>query len=1373
MPNGDAVEDCDGVCNGNNNNCEDCLGNQNGLAYEDNCGVCDSDLDNDCLQDCLGDWGGIAEVDLCGVCNGDNSSCTDCLGVIFGSAYEDNCGVCNNDSTDDCVPDCNGEFGGDLVFDQCGICGGDNSTCLDCAGNPNGSAYIDMCGECDDYSGNDCEQDCYGIWGGGAEQDICGICDGDGTLCLDCANTPYGDAYLDDCEICNSNPNDDCQQGCDLIWGSGLEYDECGICGGDNSTCLDCEGNPNGSAYYDICNVCDSNPDNDCEQDCEGEWGGPAILDECGICDGDNSSCADCFGIPNGDNVLDACGVCDSNSLNDCEEDCNGIPGGGAEFDECGICGGDGTSCDDCDGDYDSCGVCNGDDSDCWYIDIDATIYNEQIPYACVPYACYSFSFNQYFYNINNQYTCEEELDYNWIMDVENYSDEIGCNENGFEWIPNQNFCMHPESYDPLEFEEDCGSDGICVAPQYFSQEICEDNGNEWVPILAVNSGQNLDQDLNNRIGMHIAADDNLNTTEDSTYFCGADVSCYTDVVEPPDGFNTDVKFYFPHPEWDNMFGDFSDYTRDIRKLTDLSDFQENRIWNAVFSTELQNVEVALTFDFINNHTIMGQYGYSRVWVLHNGLLNEILDGEAYVFNHYEEDDLLQIIIGTPEAMPKAGIEIVSPNGNEVLSINNPLDIELKYPIYYDFVQNIKLNLQLKACKIIENGETSFVYVNQYQCEEVGGDWVIENDLEIYNEIPNAIQVNDIFIESIQIDPDIIQLLFNDNANTFNNNSNLYDNDYIGNFSIHAEIIDFAGGDRYIFGDDYMDDSNNIFTFSNNTITSSFDDGWHLLTPPLNGEHLLQNVFANPTYTCSEENGCDPISVVNSGEGFYIESDAVLADYTFNGEVEGMGSVYINPGWNLVGYPLVSSMDVDSIKVIQNNQIYNWNDAVNQNIISATPIIYDNQRASHVGTKILSISQGFWIYSGDSNVELSFNPYNAFSMEDESNYWEISLFAKENTENNIHNYEHAIGSEVVIGIHEDELYYSNEDQKLFPLDRLDGIMGSYTQISIVNNDENLYKDIRENYFENQTWNVLIESKNPFDVNAGIDLEWDFNGKYEYYDYYLNLSDISINMLENHKVTIYQEDNITITSILKSEYAGCTNPEADNFDPNAIGGNQALYCDILTLSLQDVYQIDPELEDQEFSIPITLLNTQNEEIEAIQFHLEYDPSMIEISNEHESLFPNYIVEDIDDGIPNQKIIYYQFDGLESDSKISDSEIIFMNLKGKGVNNGSTNITFSFILIETDVDSYDYYGNYGSGCQVNIGMINLDIFGDVNYYSSDYGMRPINDVEITFTDVIGDYDDEVQESNYDGEFVFESVKSNRYYNLNLFKGPYTGN
>ena len=95
-------------------------------------------------------------------------------------------------------------------------------------------------------------------------------------------------------------------------------YDECGVCGGDNSSCEDCAGVPNGDAELDNCGTCDNDPGNDCLDDCNGVPGGDAVEDECGVCDGDDTSCADCAGVPNGD----------------------------AEFDACGVCGGDGTSCD-------------------------------------------------------------------------------------------------------------------------------------------------------------------------------------------------------------------------------------------------------------------------------------------------------------------------------------------------------------------------------------------------------------------------------------------------------------------------------------------------------------------------------------------------------------------------------------------------------------------------------------------------------------------------------------------------------------------------------------------------------------------------------------------------------------------------------------------------------------------------------------------------------------------------------------------------------------------------------------------------------------------------------------------------------------------
>ena len=73
--------------------------------------------------------------------------------------------------------------------------------------------------------------------------------------------------------------------------------------------------------------------------DCFGVCDGYAELDDCGICNGDNLSCADCAGIPNGDSWESDCGcVAADNSGDDCD-DCAGEPYGSAVFDECGICG--------------------------------------------------------------------------------------------------------------------------------------------------------------------------------------------------------------------------------------------------------------------------------------------------------------------------------------------------------------------------------------------------------------------------------------------------------------------------------------------------------------------------------------------------------------------------------------------------------------------------------------------------------------------------------------------------------------------------------------------------------------------------------------------------------------------------------------------------------------------------------------------------------------------------------------------------------------------------------------------------------------------------------------------------------------------------
>jgi len=128
----------DETANINDNSCTtlDCADECGGDAEEDQCGVCDNDVTNDCVQDCAGTWGGNLVDDQCGVCGGDNSSCADCAGVLNGNLWESDCGCVAVDNSGDECDDCAGTPNGDAEEDECGVCNGDGPAAnADCDGN--------------------------------------------------------------------------------------------------------------------------------------------------------------------------------------------------------------------------------------------------------------------------------------------------------------------------------------------------------------------------------------------------------------------------------------------------------------------------------------------------------------------------------------------------------------------------------------------------------------------------------------------------------------------------------------------------------------------------------------------------------------------------------------------------------------------------------------------------------------------------------------------------------------------------------------------------------------------------------------------------------------------------------------------------------------------------------------------------------------------------------------------------------------------------------------------------------------------------------------------------------------------------------------
>jgi len=136
---GTASVDACGVCAGGNTGITpnttctaDCNNVVNGTAFIDNCGVCSGGstgkvVNASCVKDCNNDWNGTARIDNCGVCSGGNTGKTENATCVKDCLYEWNGTKCF---------DCNQIAGGSARIDDCNICSGGNtgiianSTCV-------------------------------------------------------------------------------------------------------------------------------------------------------------------------------------------------------------------------------------------------------------------------------------------------------------------------------------------------------------------------------------------------------------------------------------------------------------------------------------------------------------------------------------------------------------------------------------------------------------------------------------------------------------------------------------------------------------------------------------------------------------------------------------------------------------------------------------------------------------------------------------------------------------------------------------------------------------------------------------------------------------------------------------------------------------------------------------------------------------------------------------------------------------------------------------------------------------------------------------------------------------------------------------------
>jgi hypothetical protein len=457
------------------------------------------------------------------------------------------------------------------------------------------------------------------------------------------------------------------------------------------------------------------------------------------------------------------------------------------------------------------------------------------------------------------------------------------------------------------------------------------DNSSCWYIDIKASINDQIN-DFNSRIGMHVAASDGFNIDDVEGYNC---LDCYKDKIDVPMGQPMDnFDLYFPHPEWEGDIPEFYQTTNledDIRYYDEFSfsDFDVNsviisdqtvyypqHIWEIEVASDIQNIEsnpngegnvfasntVSMQFDFTNE---FHQPEFTKAFIYladdDGFIIEEITNGDTFTIEGYVSPVNVKIIIGwDSSAMPTASI--VSPVSNQIFAIES---------------DQFQVELDLEREYLIDSLEFFF---------------------EVNDVISNAIVVTDI-----------------NNYLTFNKYDyyDFLDQNIIGDFdadiTLHVEITDIAGVSvaDHPFGAYHSSIEGLLFSY--NTSSTDFETGWHLISPSLQANHDLESIFNQEAYDCS--NGCSSTETINSGEGFYVRSYGENSDFIFNGEVLSSFSTFIDQGWNLVGNPLVRDIDLGDISIVHNGDgPFTWLEAANNGIISPTPIIYDNEIASHVGS---------------------------------------------------------------------------------------------------------------------------------------------------------------------------------------------------------------------------------------------------------------------------------------------------------------------------------------------------------------------------------------------------------------------------------------
>ena len=208
------------------------------------------------------------------------------------------------DVLEETCTDCEGIYMGEKRMDECGICGGDSTTCIGCDGERDSPKRWDVCGVC----GGD-HTSCFYV-----EEIQVTLHDGSMLRHVVQQISP-SHIHLEDSICLHEVATFRVSVGKSRSSVSWMERDSDGChplegCSMNIRSMEDNEiifsASPEGTSLKHVYITFDVK---DCVG-CDGRINSGLWFDSCGVCDGDESQCHDCAGVLNGTHIVDECGVC-------------------------------------------------------------------------------------------------------------------------------------------------------------------------------------------------------------------------------------------------------------------------------------------------------------------------------------------------------------------------------------------------------------------------------------------------------------------------------------------------------------------------------------------------------------------------------------------------------------------------------------------------------------------------------------------------------------------------------------------------------------------------------------------------------------------------------------------------------------------------------------------------------------------------------------------------------------------------------------------------------------------------------------------------------------------------------------------------------